>query len=134
MSDEYCCEPGYKCCALCSTFSCDCREEKMLAKIARLEERCAGLAAALEAVIVGAKSAFKPHGAVICSSAHEPLTIALNKAIEVLNDAAPILARVRAGVWEEAAAYIEWARVQPQANTPVLAFRHKAAALKQEAK
>ena len=41
MSDEFDCVPGSNCCALCSTFSCNCRDYKMLAEVKRLREELA---------------------------------------------------------------------------------------------
>lgn len=35
-TDEFSCDPDHDCCIMCSTFSCDCRESKMLEKIKEL--------------------------------------------------------------------------------------------------
>ena len=75
------------------------------ATIEALRARVAELEAVLGAIIVGAESAFKPHGAIICSIAHEPLTKALNGACTALKSSSDprFLAGVRAETLEKAA-------------------------------
>lgn len=149
MSDEYCCEPGYKCCALCSTFSCDYREEKMLAKIARLEkekaeltEKCAGLAAALDSIIEEEKATMRGDGIPEdkIGSPDGFTSRILNIAKDALKDASLILAHVRAEAkaqgMEDAIAFIDLHHPSdmPPERTQRAMFdiKARAAALKQE--